>query len=272
MAPDHLEAVAAVIATGTKMAARSIPEAPAPKVASVIPIFGPLSRRPSFLSELFGLGDAGTYSGISRRLAVAVADRSVQRIILLVDSPGGAALGVEELADEIRRANAIKPVVAVADVLMASSALWLGSQAGEVIATPSADIGSVGVVGLHLDTSRALDRLGVTPTFIISNVSPFKSKGNELEPLSEEGRDHVQEMIDELAGRFVRDLARGRGVSEAIVIRQFGRGRTMFAPEAKRVGLVDRIATIERVLGRVPDSSKASAANAMRRRYLALYR
>ena len=88
----------------------------------------PLSRRPSFLSELFGLGDAGTYTGISRRLAAAVADRSVKRIILLVDSPGGAALGVEELADEIRRANAVKPVVAVVDVLMASAALWLGQQ------------------------------------------------------------------------------------------------------------------------------------------------
>jgi signal peptide peptidase SppA len=253
MAPEHLESVAAVIASGVKMAARSHPVAVAPSGTAIVPIMGPLSRRPSFLSELFGMGDAGSYQGIRRRLNEALADKSISRIILLVDSPGGAALGVEELAADIRAANSQKPITAVVDVLMGSAALWLGAQAGRVVATPSAEIGSVGAFMLHIDTSRALDRLGLAPTFITSKISPHKTEGNAFEPLGKEAHAHLQGQIDELAGKFVRDLARGRGVSTSHVTTQFGRGRTMFAADAKRVGLVDDVGTIETVLaGRDP--------------------
>jgi len=247
MEEGHIQAVAIRLAAGLASPRRAS-VAPSSGRTAVIGIMGPLSRRPGLIQELFGLGDAGSYEGIRRRLFEAAAQRDVDRIVLIVDSPGGAALGVEELAEDIRQVGRTKPVTAVVDVLCASAALWLGSAAGALYATPSGEIGSVGVVQLHLDISRALDTAGATPTFIVSRVSPFKTEGTAFLPLGDEAHAYFQGEIDELAGRFVRDLARGRRVSIGTVKRDFGGGRTMFSPEALRVGLIDGIERVEAVI------------------------
>ena len=243
----HRQAVAIRLAAGLASPRRAS-VAPSSGRTAVIPIRGPLSRHPGLISKLFGLGDAGSYSGIRRRLFEAAASPDFDRIVLVVDSPGGAALGVEELAEDIRQVGRTKPVTAVVDVLCASAALWLASAAGALYATPSGEIGSVGVFQLHLDISRALDTAGVVPTFIVSRVSPFKTEGTSLQPLDDEARAYFQSEIDELAGRFVRDLARGRRVGIGTVERDFGKGRTMFSSEALRVGLIDGIARTEDVI------------------------
>ncbi len=247
--PTRLQGIAAMMATGQKMAVRGRSEAEmVPAGLAVIPIMGGLSHRPSVLSELFGAGDAGTYTGIRRRLNDEVESRSTKRIVLLIDSPGGTVGGLEELAADIRAANRVKPVIAVADTFAASAALWLASQAGEFVATPSAAIGSLGVFLLHLDQSRALDRIGVKPTFLFADVSPFKVETNSLQPLSKEAKAALQTDVDAIGDKFVRDVARGRHVGEALVKSQFGKGRTLLANDALRAGLVDRIATFEQVL------------------------
>lgn len=268
--PMRLESIAAIIASGAKAAARQRSVATGADGVGIIGIVGPLSRRAGLFSEIFG---ASTYDGIRMQLRDALARRDVTRIVLWVDSPGGAALGVEELADEIAAAARIKPITAIADVLMASAALWLGSQAGKIIATPSAEIGSVGAVMLHLDHSAELAQRGVKPTWITSRVSPFKVEGNPAEPLGDEAREHMQGQIDELAGRFVRSLARGRKVSPATVRERFGRGRTMFADDARRAGLADAVGTFDQVLAGTPAPAPgARASSDARARRLALLR
>lgn len=242
MSPEHLETTAAVIASGVKAAAHADSLFPKTQATTaVIPIMGPLTRRPSFFFT-------HNYADISRSLKEAVSARNVKKIILLVDSPGGAAAGVEELAAEIRAANRVKPVTAIADVFMASAAYWLGSQAGTIVATPSAEVGSVGTLMLHFDTSRALDKAGITPTFIVSKASPFKTEINSFEPLSGEAHEDIQQKVDEWTSRFVRGIATGRGISEKMVAARFGKGRTMLAPAALQAGLVDKIATFEQAI------------------------
>ena len=171
MEPVALEGLAVALARGDKLAARR-GAAPAmrPGATAVIPIVGPLSRRPSLFSRLLGLGDSGTYQGISRALADALADRQVKGILLQIDSPGGTVGGLPELADEIARAGKIKPVTAIADGLAASAAYWLGSQATRFVATPSGELGSIGVFLLHVDASRGIDAEGLTPIYITSGT------------------------------------------------------------------------------------------------------
>jgi ClpP class serine protease len=149
------------------------PASSAPSSTAVIPITGALTKRGSFFADVLGFS---SYAGIRSALAQAVADTSVERILLLVDSGGGSAPGCLECASDIVGASRRKNVTAwIAEGgLCCSAAYCLVAGANQIIASPSSEIGSIGVWQLHLDVSRALEREGVVPTFIVARQSPRK--------------------------------------------------------------------------------------------------
>jgi signal peptide peptidase SppA len=219
---------------------------PAPSVnAAVIPIVGPLVRRGGFLAEMFGLA---SYAGIRNQLAQAVADPSVDRIVLYVDSPGGSCLGCEETATDIVGASRKKPVSAFVDGLCGSAAFWLASGASHVTASPSSEIGSVGVYALHVSMAGALEQAGIAPQYITSKVSPFKTEGNSFESLAPDAKARIQRDVDAIAAKFVGAVARGRGVSVETVRADFGKGRMLFAADAKAAKMIDAVGSIEDLL------------------------
>lgn len=225
----------------------------------VIPIVGPISQRTTLLEALFGYGTSTT--SIGAQIKALVADQSVKAIVLDVDSPGGSVFGVQELAQLILDAREVKPVIAMANSLMASAAYWIGASATEVVASPSAMVGSVGVVVVHMDESKMLEKIGVKPTFI--TAGKYKAEGDPAQPLSEAGREHLQGMVDAYYGAFVGGVARGRGVSVADVRTNYGQGRLLTAREAMAVGMIDRIATLDETLGRVLSGKRGMAARAL---------
>ncbi len=77
-----------------------------------------------------------------RQIRQAVADRKVNSIMLHVDSPGGSVKGVDDLANEVAKARAEKPVVAYLDDLCASGAYYVASQGTRVVCNASAIVGS----------------------------------------------------------------------------------------------------------------------------------
>jgi ClpP class serine protease len=87
--------------------------------------------------------------------------------------------GIPELAAEIRAARGKKPIVAVANYRAASAAYWLGSQADEFVASPSADVGSIGVFAAHEDVSGMQEKLGVKTT-LISAKQPTQGRGQPV--------------------------------------------------------------------------------------------
>ena len=185
-----------------------------------------------------------------RQLAAAIrelaADDAVDRIILDIGSFGGTVTGVEEAAEAIFEARQRKPVIAAINPLAASAAYHLASQATEITITPSGDTGSIGVFAMHVDTSAALERAGIRVTFV--KAGKFKTETNATEPLSDDARAHLQATVDAFHDKFIADIARGRGISAAMVRRTFGQGRLLLAQDALRVGMVDRIGTIEEVI------------------------
>lgn len=83
-----------------------------------------------------------------------------------MDSPGGGVGGVPEAFAALAAVRGRKPTVALSNPLMASAAYWLASAADQIVASPSALTGSVGVYHLHEDYSRAADAVGVTVSYI----------------------------------------------------------------------------------------------------------
>ncbi len=174
----------------------------------------------------------------------------VGTILLDIDSPGGVVTGVMEAADSIWAARQRGTrVVALVNPLAASAAYWIASQADEIVAVPSAEVGSIGVFTLHAECAAMLEDAGIKATFIFAG--DHKVEGNPLEPLSAETREFIQSQVDFTYKNFVKAVARGRGITTTKVNRDFGQGRTFFATDALRMGLIDKIQSIDSTFTRL---------------------
>ena len=221
---------------------------PGPKTGRVaqISVVGSISRRSSIWSEWFG---GASVDGLIAALRNVAADPDVKTVLLNIDSPGGTVDGLPELAAEIRTLRESKHVVALANSLAASAAYWIASQADEIVATPEALIGSIGVFTLHVDWSAYNERVGIKPTYIAAGK--YKVEANPDQPLDDEARDYLQTLVEEAYSLFVADVAKGRGVSAATVRSDYGEGRVLTAKDAKAAGLIDRVAGYHETIARL---------------------
>jgi capsid assembly protease len=247
---DEDEPVAASITAGPSSASRG----KGGQIA-VLPISGTISHRMGGMSEFSG----GTSTErFSQWLQAAVSDPTVKSIVLDVNSPGGTVDGVPELADEIYKANQTKPVIAVANAQAASAAYWLASQAGELVVTPSGQVGSIGVFGAHQDVSAALEKEGVKTTLV--SAGKYKTEGNPFEPLSADARQALQDSVNTYYDQFTAGVARGRQAQQQDVKSGFGEGRMVPAKQAVKAGMADRVATMDQTLARLKARTPAAAA------------
>lgn len=221
---------------------------------AVIPITGTLIPHGDMIAESSGATSADRIAGDFR---AALANPTVGAIVFAIDSPGGSVYGIDELASEIYNARGQKPTVAVASHLAASAAYYLATAAKEVVVSPSAEVGSIGVFTAHEDWSGAYESAGVKTTLI--SAGKYKVEGNPFQPLTAEGRAAIQSRVDDYYGMFVKAVARGRGVSQTAVREGFGEGRVVGAQEAVKLGMADRIDTLEAVVaGMLPAGDRGS--------------
>lgn len=217
-----------------------------PGAVEVISVNGVISAKPDIF-ERYGLGKSAlSVAGAVRR---AVADERIKAIVLDVNSPGGTVYGVPEAAAEILSLRGTKPIIAVANHFMASAAYWLASACDEIVVSPSAEVGSIGVYTMHVDFSQALEAEGVKITFI--QAGEHKTEGNPFQPLSEEAQAAIQAAVDHYYGMFLAAVARGRGRSVAEVREKFGKGRLDRSQTCVDCGMADRIATMGETLERL---------------------
>ncbi len=212
---------------------------------AIIPVFGTIHQHAGVMSEYSGGASA---DGLSKALREAMADPAVGSIVLDVDSPGGGVFGVSELADEIRGLRGQKPMVAIADSLMASAAYWIASQADEVWSLPGGQVGSIGVYQAHVDNSAAYEKFGSKVSYVAAGR--YKVEGNDTEPLGDEARTEMQRVVDAYYRMFVNAVAKGRGVSAATVASDFGEGRVVLAGDAKAKGMIDQVGTLDEAIAR----------------------
>ena len=207
-----------------------------------IPVVGGLYHRGDALNAMSG---SMSYTYLNNQIVSALADDEVKAILLDIDSPGGAVGGAFEAADMVRKASAIKPIYAIANTLAASAAYAIASGAEKIFATPSARVGSIGVITMHIDQSVAMDRRGLKPTIIHSGK--YKKQGNSLEPLSEGDVADIQASIDSVYEMFVELVASMRPMSADAI--RATEARVYDARAAVDLGLVDGVATFEDVRG-----------------------
>lgn len=210
---------------------------------AIIPVMGTLVRRSSFMSAESGLT---SYHHIETMAEDAFADPAVNAVLLEIDSCGGEAGGVFDLAEKLRRLarSSRKPLWAVADEAALSAAYAIASAADQIWLTRTGEVGSIGVVAVHTDQSAADKEMGLSYSFI--HAGSHKIDGNPHEPLSDSARERIQQDVDALHQQFAALVAGHRNLSLDAVL---GTEATVYRGQAAiAAGLADRVGTLAEAL------------------------
>jgi signal peptide peptidase SppA len=184
-----------------------------------------------------------SYGDIGEAIATAMDDPSVRGVILDVDSPGGEVGGLFDLVEQVRaiKADSAKPLWAVANEGALSAAYAVASAADRLYVTRTGEVGSIGVVAVHIDESGADAKAGLSWTFVFAGER--KVDGNAHAPLSERARSEIQADVDRLYRELCALVASNRGIGSESVR---GTNAAIYRGElAIRAGLADRVGTLD---------------------------
>lgn len=210
---------------------------------AIIPVGGVLASK---ITAIERGGGAVDYRDIINDLREAVEDSEVDRIVLDVDSPGGTVLGCEECYQAVRAAADEKHLIAFTAGKMCSAALKISLPAHEIVATPSAAVGSVGVFSAFTDYSEMAKKLGINVEVFTSGK--YKGMGLAGTSLSTAQRVHLQDQVDTLANEFKAQVLEHR----YSVRPEAMEGQVFSGSRAISAGYVDSLAnSIEDMLERI---------------------
>jgi signal peptide peptidase SppA len=203
---------------------------------AVIPINGKLYNK----IDWAGYSYTG-YNWVASMLDFAARDHDVKGVMLDIDSGGGEVDGAFETAERIRSFQ--KPIQ-VSATHAYSAAYLLGSAANKISVTQTGGVGSIGVVTMHVDYSKAMEKDGIAVTLI--HKGKHKVDGNPYEPLPKDVRARTEARLEETYSLFVDAVSKGRSM-EAQAVRDT-EALTYGAKEAKDLGLVDSVASLDQAL------------------------
>jgi signal peptide peptidase SppA len=245
-------------------AVKGLPYRRTPEGVAIITITGSLVNRGAWVGASSGLT---SYEGIAFQIESAARDPKVKSIILDIESPGGEAVGAFETAALVRKANEAKPVFACVNGMAASAAYAIASGAKAIMTTETGLAGSIGVVMMHADFSRAVDRAGITPTFI--HAGAHKVDGHAYAPLSSEVKGDLQAEVDKFYDLFTKTVAEGRGKRLSAKAARATEARTFIGAAAKDAGLVDEVGSFADLLGSL--SSNAGRSRGSNKRIVSMF-
>jgi len=166
----------------------------------------------------------------------------IKAIVVRIDSPGGAVAPTQEIFDELQKTGKKKPLIASMGSMATSGGYYVASACEKIIANPGTLTGSIGVIMQLSNVEELMKKVGVKGYNIKSGVN--KDIGSPFQPLSPEGKEILQSLVDNVHSQFVSAVAKGRGMNEAQV-RKLADGRVFSGAQAKELGLVDQFGTLD---------------------------
>lgn len=219
---------------------------------AVVDIMGTMTKHGSYWSP------AGSTIAMRQHIDAMAKSKDIGSIILRIDSPGGTVAGTVELAEAVAAAAKKKHVIAYVEDLAASAAYWVASQADEIVANANtARIGSIGAMAGFYDRSVQYQQEGIQPVLI--RTGEHKGAGIPGTKITDPQIAHWQRLVDGIANKFTADVAKGRKLPMAKA-KELADGRVHLAPEAQKLGLIDRIEDFDSVVARLQQAPEKRPA------------
>ena len=195
---------------------------------------------PPFIERLFGVRG---YASMQRDFEALAQDPEVKRVILDVDSGGGATSGIYDTIQALTDLRAVKSVATYSSNFMCSAAYWIGSSVDMVGTSPMCASGNIGAMLIHTEHSGSLQQNGVKATIIRSR--PNKGLGTSVEPLSHEARVELESHVNFIHDKFVEQVSANRRISVETLESGISDGKVFFAQDAKKNGLIDIVGSFD---------------------------
>jgi|SRR5690625_1169109 len=184
------------------------------------------------------------YKRFLKVLDNAAEDNTVDGIIIDVNSPGGGVVESAEIHDKVVEIQEEynKPVYVSMGNTAASGGYYIAAPAEKIVAHPATLTGSIGVIMQSINFTDLADEYGVDFNTIKSGK--HKDIMSASRKMTDEERDILQSMIDEMYDEFVQVIVDGRDMSESEV-RRLGDGRVYTGKQAQENGLVDELGSLK---------------------------
>src|SRR3990170_1154501 len=166
----------------------------------------------------------------------------IKAIVVRIDTPGGAVAPTQEIFDAIQKTRVKKPLIASMGSMATSGGYYIASACEKIFANPGTLTGSIGVIMQFNNVEELMKKIGVKGFNIKSGAN--KDIGSPFQPLSPEGRQILQSLVDDVHGQFVSAVASGRGM-DAAQVRKLADGRVYSGAQAKEIGLVDQFGALQ---------------------------
>jgi protease-4 len=207
----------------------------------VIPLSGTIATGGSSLSS----GSTITPGLVRSYLARAERDKAVKAIVFRIESPGGEIEPCQEILLEIERAKETKTIVVSMGAMAASGGYYISTPADKIVALPTTQTGSIGVISSAMNVEGLLEKLGIQ--IEIFKGGKYKDMYWGLRELRPEEEEIMQGMVDDYYEQFIDVVAEGRGLSEEAV-RELATGQLYSGSKAKELGLVDELGDLDRAI------------------------
>lgn len=175
----------------------------------VVDVIGPLASRGWFCVD--------GYDTIALALEEALKDARAVKVLLNLDSPGGAAAGCFEWCSRMREMIVAsgKHVVAYSNEMALSGAYAIACIADEIVVPETGVVGSVGVITSMVSQVKRNEIEGLDVRVI--QAGDEKADGHPDKALDEAAVARVQAEVNQLADVFYRWVSSRRGMTPAAV-------------------------------------------------------
>lgn len=192
--------------------------------------------------RLFGVSG---YEDIKAAALEGVKDKEAKSLMIFSESPGGSVAGVEDASEFLTQVAQVKPMTAYSNQCC-SAAYWLTSSASHITTSTTGMNGSLGVIRVVTEYTKAMEMEGVTKT--VMRAGRYKALAGPYEVLSEEGKAEVQSKLDDLYEVFIGTVATNRGTTTLIADQVMGQGREFLGRRGVEAGLVDAVGNLDDAL------------------------
>lgn len=172
-------------------------------------------------------------------LHAAEEEKSIKAILLRIDSPGGAVAPTQEIYEEIRRINEIKPVYSSFGSVAASGGYYIGAATRKIYASPGSLTGSIGVIMQFADLSELFAFAKFKPGVI--KAGKYKDVGSPHRAMTEEEKGILESSLKVTHRQFINDIVKVREDRLTKKPEEFAQGQIFNGEEALALGLVDEL-------------------------------
>ncbi len=165
-------------------------------------------------------------------------DPSIKAVVLRIDSPGGGVASSQEIFGAILELKKKKKVVASLGSIAASGGYLIACAADRIVSNPGTITGSISAIMHFANAEELMKKIGVRATVIKSGK--FKDIGTPARGMTDEERELLQDLVDDIYDQFLDSVAVSRKLSKDTV-RTFADGRVFSGRRAMKLGLVDEL-------------------------------